>query len=531
MTDLSLPTPANADAAPRYTAADLAHSAGAFDISAGAAVAGTAGRRFQAGLLADELAAGHRVMMRLAAKADYAISNAATMGDDRFALPFDLLAARFAGTAGRLMDQFRRGAVSLPKVAGPDGEGEGTWLGVCFENEALCTPEEADRRLARAKAARAAARQASPDSKTPAPPTAEQLAALARADDVARRLVTEAQAADLATRDDPAARQRLFLDQLAAGHRMMMRLAGRADRQIDRLGTPEAEPEPTRRAALRLSSAVARLMERVRLGLLALDRMGAGPDGGPAKVIGYYWIGERDLFASRAATPTPANDVGGSRKTEARGRKASRPAAETPPAGPGLAAGTFCPPSSVICLPNRGRLRNGNPSGDYMTAPRCGACTRAGHACCQPAMKNGRCRFHGGKSTGPRTAAGLESARTARLVHGFSSAEVIDLRKAAVATSRRLRALLRMQKSEAGSQEPASSADRSPSGVLALPTDTFCPLSSDFRPLTPAGHGVDRHVLRVVPAGTKSEELPLPLRKGAGGGVCGPRRGVDADAA
>src|SRR5262245_22596946 len=150
MTDLSLPTSANADAAPRYTAADLAQSAGAFDISAGAAVAGTAGRRFQARLLADELAAGHRVMMRLAAKADYAIGSAAAMGDSS-ALPFDLLAARFAGTAGRLMDQFRRGAVSLPKVAGPDGEGEDQWVGVCFEGEPLCTPEEADRRLATAK--------------------------------------------------------------------------------------------------------------------------------------------------------------------------------------------------------------------------------------------------------------------------------------------------------------------------------------------------------------------------------------------
>ena len=102
MTDLSLPTPANADAAPRYTAADLAHSAGAFEISAGAAVAGTAGRRFQARLLADELAAGHRVMMRLAAKADYAIGSAAAMGDAS-ALPFDLLAARFAGTSGRTL--------------------------------------------------------------------------------------------------------------------------------------------------------------------------------------------------------------------------------------------------------------------------------------------------------------------------------------------------------------------------------------------------------------------------------------------
>lgn len=34
----------------------------------------------------------------------------------------------------------------------------------------------------------------------------------------------------------------------------------------------------------------------------------------------------------------------------------------------------------------------------------CGARTRAGGACRGPAMANGRCRFHGGKSTGPRPA-------------------------------------------------------------------------------------------------------------------------------
>jgi hypothetical protein len=492
MTDLSLQTP---EPDTRCTAADLAQAAGAFELSAGAAVAGAEGRRFRARLLADELAAGHRVMMRLAAQADDAIAGASSL-DGRFALPFDLLAARFAGTAGRLMDQFRRGAVSLPKIAGPDGEGEDRWVGVCFENENLCSPEEADRRLAAAKAARAAARRESPDPKAP-PPTPDQLAAVARADEAARQLAAAAEAAALTTRDDPAARQRLFLDQLAAGHRMMMRLAGRADRQIDCLGAPGAEPEPARRAVLRLSSAMARLTERVRLGLLALDRMGVNPDGGPGKVTGYYWIGERDLFASDRTVP-PANDVGGSQKAEARSQKAARRAAEPSPAGPGPAAGTFCLPSSDFCLLNRGRLKNGNPSGDYMTAPRCGARTRAGCSCRQPAMTNGRCRFHGGKSTGPRTEAGRERARTARLVHGFRSAEIIDLRKAAAATSRRLRALLGSQKSEARNQKASAAGTPSNPAALALPDGTFCLQSSDFRLLIPAGHGVDRHVLRLL---------------------------------
>ena len=51
----------------------------------------------------------------------------------------------------------------------------------------------------------------------------------------------------------------------------------------------------------------------------------------------------------------------------------------------------------------RGSLLNGNPSGDYMAAARCGARTRRQTRCLAPAMGNGRCRLHGGLSTGPRT--------------------------------------------------------------------------------------------------------------------------------
>ena len=45
------------------------------------------------------------------------------------------------------------------------------------------------------------------------------------------------------------------------------------------------------------------------------------------------------------------------------------------------------------------------------SCPRCGARTRAGTPCRSPAMPNGRCRMHGGASTGPRTAAGLARIR------------------------------------------------------------------------------------------------------------------------
>lgn len=75
-------------------------------------------------------------------------------------------------------------------------------------------------------------------------------------------------------------------------------------------------------------------------------------------------------------------------------------------------------------IKRRGRLKNGNPPGDFTKAPRCGARTRRGTTCRSPAMANGKCRFHGGKSTGPRTAEGLERMRQSKLKHGRYSKEM-----------------------------------------------------------------------------------------------------------
>ena len=44
-------------------------------------------------------------------------------------------------------------------------------------------------------------------------------------------------------------------------------------------------------------------------------------------------------------------------------------------------------------------------------------------------MSNGRCRMHGGRSTGPRTAEGLQRIRTARTIHGAYGAEGRRFRK------------------------------------------------------------------------------------------------------
>ena len=74
-------------------------------------------------------------------------------------------------------------------------------------------------------------------------------------------------------------------------------------------------------------------------------------------------------------------------------------------------------------------LRNGNPQSDPMNATRCGAMTRKGKSCRAPAMANGRCRMHGGKSTGPRTTEGLERSRKANWKHGYYSSESIAARR------------------------------------------------------------------------------------------------------
>jgi hypothetical protein len=63
------------------------------------------------------------------------------------------------------------------------------------------------------------------------------------------------------------------------------------------------------------------------------------------------------------------------------------------------------------------------------SCPRCGAKTRSGSSCRSPAMKNHKCRMHGGSSTGPKTAEGLKRIRAARTIHGRYSSEMTELRR------------------------------------------------------------------------------------------------------
>jgi hypothetical protein len=86
------------------------------------------------------------------------------------------------------------------------------------------------------------------------------------------------------------------------------------------------------------------------------------------------------------------------------------------------------------------KARAHDPLAAARAAPRCGAKSRrTGEPCKSAAMANGRCRMHGGASTGPRTAEGLERSRKANWQHGYHSHEKIAERRAARAEVRQLR--------------------------------------------------------------------------------------------
>jgi hypothetical protein len=82
---------------------------------------------------------------------------------------------------------------------------------------------------------------------------------------------------------------------------------------------------------------------------------------------------------------------------------------------------------------------------------RCGAHTRAGTRCLRWPMANGRCRLHGGCSTGPRTADGLARIRAARTIHGGRGAEARRLRATIAALNVETKRLCEVVQESAGS--------------------------------------------------------------------------------
>ena len=75
---------------------------------------------------------------------------------------------------------------------------------------------------------------------------------------------------------------------------------------------------------------------------------------------------------------------------------------------------------------------------------RCGAKTRRGTACQCPAnKKNGRCRLHGGASTGAKTTKGRARISAANLRHEKFTKDKLERRKANAAKGREIRKELR----------------------------------------------------------------------------------------
>ena len=81
--------------------------------------------------------------------------------------------------------------------------------------------------------------------------------------------------------------------------------------------------------------------------------------------------------------------------------------------------------------------------GDNWNGVRCGAKTRSGSMCQRPAYKrNGRCRLHGGASTGPRTKDGIARIKAANTTHGRTTKEKLALAKQNAQYGRECRAEL-----------------------------------------------------------------------------------------
>ena len=76
---------------------------------------------------------------------------------------------------------------------------------------------------------------------------------------------------------------------------------------------------------------------------------------------------------------------------------------------------------------------------------RCGAKTRRGTPCQRPANKrNGRCRLHGGASSGPRTEQGRAKIAAANTTTGQHTKAMIAMRKEDAKIAKRLRDRLRV---------------------------------------------------------------------------------------
>jgi len=101
------------------------------------------------------------------------------------------------------------------------------------------------------------------------------------------------------------------------------------------------------------------------------------------------------------------------------------------------------------------KLKNGNAPYDLSKHKRCGAKKRKSkEKCKQPAMKNGRCKLHGGLSTGAKTPEGKKKSREARLKHGAYTPEWIAEGRAIKAWIRNTRELFDQYEREISGKPP-----------------------------------------------------------------------------
>src|SRR5262249_53108695 len=139
------------------------------------------------------------------------------------------------------------------------------------------------RRINRAKSYRKLAEASATATSTRPAPAAAERALLASAVEAARSLMTATGVEALAA-PSHVQQAKLFAHQLAAGHRLLMGLSGRAVAVAaaapDRLDRPEA---------LRLAHGAARLMECFQQGVATLHRMRTSPDH--PRPTATYWSG------------------------------------------------------------------------------------------------------------------------------------------------------------------------------------------------------------------------------------------------
>ena len=87
--------------------------------------------------------------------------------------------------------------------------------------------------------------------------------------------------------------------------------------------------------------------------------------------------------------------------------------------------------------------------GSNWPGERCGAKTRKGTPCQRPAnKKNGRCRLHGGASSGPRTEVGRARISAANLRHGKYTKDKLEKRRENAAKGREICRELRQMERE-----------------------------------------------------------------------------------